>query len=122
MKKLLAFLSLFTSLSTLLCCALPTLFVALGMGAAFAGLVGAVPQIVWLSENKLWLFGGGAVLLAAGGALQWRARFEPCPIDPAQAQACTSARRSSTILYFVSLAIYGVGAFFAFIAPHLFFA
>jgi len=62
-KGLLAFLSLFTSLGTLLCCALPALFVAIGMGAAFAGLVGAVPQIVWLSEKKLWLFGIGALCL-----------------------------------------------------------
>jgi len=120
MKKLVAFLSLFASLSTLLCCALPALFVALGMGAAFAGLIGAVPQIVWIPDNKVWLFGIGAGLLAAGGALQWRARFEPCPIDPIQAQACSTARRSSAILYFVSLAIYSVGAFFAFVAPHLF--
>jgi hypothetical protein len=120
MKKLIAFLSLFTSFSTLLCCALPALLVALGMGAAFAGLVGAVPQIVWFSENKLGLFGTGAILLALGGALQWRARFESCPIDPVQAEACASARGSSKILYFVSLGLYAVGAFFAFVAPHLF--
>lgn len=117
MKKVLGFLSLFTSVGTLLCCALPALLVALGMGAALAGLVGAVPQIVWLSENKLGLFTIGAILLAAGGFLQWRARFEPCPLDPIQAAACTSARRSSKILYFVSLGIYLVGAFFAFLAP-----
>ncbi len=120
MKKVLAFLSLFTSVGTLLCCALPALLVALGMGAALAGLVGAVPQIVWLSENKLYLFTFGAFLLAFGGWMQWRARFEPCPIDPEQARACTSARRSAKILYFASLGIYFVGAFFAFIAPALF--
>jgi hypothetical protein len=120
MKKLIAFLSLFTSFGTLLCCALPALFVALGMGAAFAGLVGAVPQIVWLSENKLGLFGTGAVLLAVGGALQWRAQFEPCPLDPVKADACQSARRSSRVLYLISLGLYAVGAFFAFLAPHLF--
>lgn len=120
MKRLVAFLSLFTSLGTLVCCALPALLVALGMGAALAGLVGAVPQIVWLSENKLWLFGAGAILLAGGGYLQWRARFEPCPLDPGLARACAAARRSSKALYFVSLGIYSIGAFFAFAAPLVF--
>jgi hypothetical protein len=119
MKKLVAFLSLFTSLGTLLCCALPALFVALGMGAAFAGLVGAVPQIVWLSENKFGLFGTGAAFLAVGGVLQWRARLEPCPIDQVQAEACAAARRSSKVLYIMSLGIYAIGAFFAFVAPHI---
>lgn len=120
MKKLVAFLSLFTSLSTLLCCALPALFVALGMGAVFAGIVSNVPQIVWLSEHKIGLFSTGAILLVIGGLLQWRAKYESCPLDPALAEACASARRSSKILYFVSLGIYSVGAFFAFAAPHLF--
>jgi len=118
-KRIVAFLSLFTSLGTLLCCALPALLVTLGMGAALAGLVGAVPQIVWLSENKLWLFAAGAILLGGGGYLQWRARFEPCPLDPVQARACTAARRSSKVFYFVSLGIYSIGAFFAFLVPHL---
>lgn len=119
MKRLVSFLSLFTSVGTLVCCALPALLVVLGMGAALAGLVGAVPQIVWLSENKLWLFGIGAILLSAGGLMQWRARFEPCPLDPDLAKACTSARRSSFWLYAISLGIYLVGAFFAFVAPIL---
>jgi hypothetical protein len=120
MKKLVAFLSLFTSVSTLVCCALPALFITLGFGAAFAGLVGNVPQLIWLSENKLWLFLSGAFFLAIGGILQWRARYEPCPLDANLARACTSARRSSFLLYIASLAIYLVGAFFAFIAPRLF--
>ena len=117
MKRVVGFLSLFTSLGTLVCCALPALLVALGMGAALAGLVGAVPQIVWLSENKLWLFASGAVLLASGGYLQWRARFEPCPFDLEMAHACAAARKSSRVLYLVSLGIYSIGAFFAFAAP-----
>jgi hypothetical protein len=120
MKKLLTFLSLFTSLSTLLCCALPALFVALGFGAAFAGLVSAAPGLIWISANKLWFFSIGAILLAAGGLLQWRARYEPCPLDPELARACTSARRISFGLYVFSLVIYLVGAFFAFLAVRLF--
>ena len=48
-------LSLFASAGTLVCCALPALFVTLGAGAALAGLVGEFPQLVWLSTYKLYL-------------------------------------------------------------------
>lgn len=120
MKKLLAFLSLFTSVSTLVCCALPALFVVLGMGAAFAGLVGAVPQIVWLSEHKALLFGMGGIFLALGGLLQWRSRAAACPIDPGLGQACATTRDWSLVTYFVALGFYLIGCFFAFLAPSLF--
>ena len=119
MKRTLAFLSLFTSASTLVCCALPALFVVLGFGAAFAGIVGAVPGLIWLSENKLWLFFVGGVLLVAGGVLQWKARTEACPIDPALGEACATTRDWSKIMYQFSVGTYLVGAFFAFLAPAL---
>ena len=120
MKRTLAFLSLFTSISTLLCCALPALFVVLGFGAAFAGLVGAVPQLIWLSENKLWLFGIGGILLLMGGILQWRVRIIACPIDTSLGDACSTTRDWSKIIYLLSLGLYFTGVFFAFIAPKLF--
>jgi hypothetical protein len=52
----LSFLSLFTSLSTLLCCALPALLITLGLGAVMAGLVSNFPIIITLSKYKIWLF------------------------------------------------------------------
>lgn len=116
MKRTLAFLSLFTSLGTLVCCAIPALFVVLGFGAAFAGLVGNVPQLIWLSENKFWFFGAGAILLLAGGILQWRARVAACPVDSNMSEACRTARDWSKPIYFTSVAIYVIGAFFAFVA------
>ena len=42
----LSYLSLFTSLSTLLCCALPSLFVLLGLGATVASLLSQAPWLV----------------------------------------------------------------------------
>ena len=116
MKRALAFLSLFASVGTLLCCALPALFVVLGFGAAFAGLVSHVPQLIWLSENKLWLFSIGASFLLIGGALRWRARQDACPIDPRTGEACRTTRDWSGTLYWVSVAIYAVGTYFAFLA------
>ncbi len=121
MKKLFASLSLFTSLGTLLCCALPTLFVVLGMGAVVAGAVTAFPQLVWLSERKSYLFAGAGLLLALAGWLQWRARMEACPIDPALAEACRDARGWSFWVYWVSVGVYLVGLFFAYVGPWLLF-
>lgn len=112
-------LSLLAGGSTLVCCALPALLVALGAGAALSSLVSAVPQLVWLSEHKVGLFTGVAVVLALSGYLQWRARSLPCPVDPALAAACARTRRFSTRVYLLSLLIYLVGGWFAFIAPLL---
>jgi hypothetical protein len=114
-------LALFGSTATLVCCALPALFVALGMGAVVAGLVSAVPQITWLSENKPLVFGGSAVLIAVAGWLQWRARNAPCPADPAAARACQLLRTASVVILAVSAVAWCVGAFFAFFAAQLFF-
>lgn len=115
----LTWFSIFTSASTLLCCALPALLVALGAGAALATVVGAVPQIVWVSEHKTLVFVGAGVMLAVAGYLQYRARFLPCPADAGLAAACARQRRVSNVIYFVSLAIYVIGVSFAFLAPYL---
>lgn len=112
-------LSLFTSGGTLVCCALPALLVSIGAGAALSSLVSALPQLIWFSEHKELVFGVGFAMLAVAGLLQWRAQSLPCPLDPAVAAACTATRRNSLRLYLLSLAIYGVGGFFAFIAPLL---
>ena len=89
-------LSLFTSGGTLVCCALPALLVALGAGAALAGLVTAVPQLIWLSEHKVEVFAVATLMLSISGWLQWRARSLPCPADPALAAACTGLRNGFT--------------------------
>ena len=120
MNKLSAWFSLFASTGTLLCCALPSLLVALGMGATMAGLVTAVPQLVWISQYKVWVFSLSGVLIALAGWMQYRARFEPCPIDPELAKACDQSRKWSGIILIVSASLWSIGAFFAFIAPRVF--
>ena len=104
-------LTLATSASTLLCCALP----ALGAGAVLASVVSAVPQLVWVSEHKNEVFVIAGVMLATAGAMQWRARSSPCPIDPALAQTCTRSRKISLMVYLFSVAIFLIGGFFAFV-------
>lgn len=111
--------SLFTSAATLVCCALPALMVSLGMGAVLAGLISDFPQLVWLSRHKAAVFGGAALLLLAAGAMLWRARNLPCPVDPAQARACKTLRRASVVIYGVSVLLFATGTFFAFLAPFM---
>lgn len=110
-------LSLFTSGSTLICCALPATLVAIGSAATLASLVSSFPQLIWISEHKPLVFGLAGAMLAIAGYLQWRARNAPCPIDPQLAAVCAKTRRHALIIYWLSVAIFGVGAFFAFIAP-----
>ncbi|MFM9835565.1 MAG: hypothetical protein ACKVOA_05640 [Methylophilaceae bacterium] len=110
-------LSLFTSGGTLICCALPATLVGLGAGAAMSSLVSNVPQLVWFSEHKIGVFLFAALMLLASGGLQWHARSIPCPTDPALAATCMKTRKTSFRVYVVSVAIFLVGGFFAFIAP-----
>ena len=114
-----AFGTLIASSATLLCCVLPAVMVLLGAGAALASMVTAIPQLVWLSQEKLWVFGIAAVLLAASGVLIWRARSLPCPADPRAARACTRLRRISAALYGVALLAFVTGGSFAFLIPWL---
>ena len=112
-------LSLFTSGSTLICCALPATLVAIGSAATLTALVGNFPQLIWISEHKSLVFGVAGAMLAIAGYLQWQARNAPCPADVALAAVCTKARKNALRIYWLSVGIFGIGAFFAFIAPYL---
>jgi len=107
--------SLFASSSTLVCCAIPALLVALGAGAALSSFVSIFPQVVWLSEHKVALFGFAGLMMIVSGALQWRNRSAPCPIDPALRDACLKARKTASALYAASVVIYLIGGWFAFV-------
>lgn len=111
--------TLFASSGTLVCCALPALLVAVGAGAALSSLVSVFPQIVWLSEHKEALFATAGLMLAAGGALQWANRHAPCPTDPKLRDACLRTRRTSARVYWLSVGLYAIGGWFAFVQPLL---
>jgi hypothetical protein len=107
--------SLLASSATLVCCVLPAAFVSLGAGAVVAGLVTAVPQLVWLSRHKVGVFSTAAVLLAVSGVMLLNARRLPCPVDPAAARSCTRLRRIGAWLYGASACSLVLGATFAFV-------
>jgi hypothetical protein len=114
-----AALTLAASAGTLVCCVLPAVMVTLGAGAALAGLVTAVPQLIWLSEHKALVFGLAAVMLVGSGIVLWRARSLPCPADPELARACGRLRRASNWLWWIAVTACAIGTTFAFILPAL---
>ena len=111
--------ALLASGATLVCCVLPAVMVSLGAGAALVALVSAFPQLVWLSEHKLLVFGVAGALLAASAILIWRARKLPCPADPVLGRRCGRLRKMSQVLCLVALVSIAAGATFAFLLPAL---
>ena len=115
----LSYISLFTSFGTLLCCALPSLLVLLGLGATVASFLSAVPWLVVLSRHKAWVFSISGLLIVGNliyvyvVAPRLRQQGLACPSDAPD--ACASASRFSRILLWVSATIYGVGVFSAYV-------
>ncbi len=121
---LLNYFSLFTSFGTLLCCALPSLLVLLGLGATVASVLSSVPWLVALSHHKSLVFLvsgvliGGNFLYVYAVAPQLQMRAGACPAD--SPEACRTASRTSRIVLWVSGIIYCVGGFSAyFLGPLL---
>ncbi|MGP1717761.1 MAG: hypothetical protein ACTS9Y_11330 [Methylophilus sp.] len=117
--KRLNLLSLFTSGSTLICCALPAAMVAIGSVATLTSLISQFPQLIWISEHKPLVFSLAGAMLLVAGWLQWQARLLPCPADPALAALCKRTRQQSLWVYVFSVVLFVTGAFFAFVAPLL---
>ena len=116
---ILEILTILSSFSTLICCALPAALVTIGAGAALASVVTAVPQLVWLSEHKLPLFAFAGLMLVLSGVSTYRNRNAPCPADPAQARSCMRLRRWTASIFYFSAAIYVIGFFFAFLLSRI---
>jgi hypothetical protein len=112
------YLSLFTSFSTLLCCALPSVLVLLGMGAAVASVLSAAPWLVALSRHKVWTFSIAGTLIAASFLVTYviAPRLRPgetCDAD--DPTACGQASRLSRALLWFSAAIWSCGFFVAYL-------
>jgi hypothetical protein len=120
-EKALAVLSLFASTSTLLCCALPTLLVTLGLGAVVAGAVSSLPLLVTLSQHKEWVFLAAGVLIAGNWVLMWRweRAVTSCEIPVGGSSvisACQVANRFSRVVLWISTALFIIGFIVAFVA------
>src|ERR1700756_3030558 len=106
----LSYLSLFTSFGTLLCCALPSLLVLLGLGATVASFLSAAPWLVTLSRHKNAVFLisglliGGNLLYVYVIAPRLQAQGDACSADAPD--ACTSVSRFSRVILWISAALY----------------
>jgi mercuric ion transport protein len=111
------YFSLFTSLSTLFCCALPSLFVLFGLGASVATMLSFMPWLVTLSRHKQWVFAVSGTLIAASFVnlyyISPRFRAGQCSAD--HPSACEEASKFSKILLWVSAGVYAVGVFVAYV-------
>jgi mercuric ion transport protein len=113
-----SYLSLFTSFSTLLCCALPSLFVLFGLGATVASVLSTAPWLAYLSHHKNWVFTIAGLLISGNFlyvyriAPELRRRRGACdPDDPA---ACQAASRFSRAVLWTSGILYLIGCFSAY--------
>ncbi len=120
----LGYLSLFSSVGTLLCCALPSLLVLLGLGATVASFLSAAPWLVTLSHHKNWVFAAAGLLIAGNVAYVYaiapkiRARSAACSLDAPE--ACDTASRVSRFVLWLSVGLYLIGVFSAyFLGPLL---
>ena len=115
---LLNYFSLFSSFSTLICCALPCVLVLLGMGTAVASLLSAAPWLVSLSRHKIWTFSSAGTLIACSFLMTYaiapRLREgETCGTDdPA---TCEEVSKLSRALLWGSAIVYSAGFFVAYL-------
>jgi mercuric ion transport protein len=114
----LSHLSLFTSLGTLLCCALPSLLVLFGLGATVATVLSEAPWLVSMSHHKRWVFLVAGVLISSNFvyvyAVAPKLQMRSGACDPNDPTACQSASRFSRVVLWCSAALYVIGCFTAY--------
>lgn len=117
----LQYMSLFASVGTLVCCALPSLLVLIGLGATVASLLSAAPWLVTLSRHKGWTFAVAGALIGVNVLyvclILPRVREQQCAVGD---DACARASRLSTAVLWVSAGLYVVGVFVAYVLGPLF--
>ncbi len=112
-RAFLSYFSLFSSIGTLLCCALPSLLVLIGLGATVASFLSAVPWLVTLSHHKNWVFAVSGLLIAENFlyvyalAPRLQARGNACSINTPE--TCNTASRFSRTVLWLSATLYLIG-------------
>src|SRR5271170_5461498 len=106
---LLNYFSLFSSFSTLICCALPSVLVLLGMGTTVASLLSAAPWLVNLSRHKIWTFSIAGVLITMSFVMTYLIaprlrRGETCEAD--DPTTCGEVRKISRVILWGSAVIW----------------
>ena len=110
--------SLFASSSTLICCALPALFVALGAGAAFASLVSVFPFLIVLSKYKISITVFAFIMIVIAGYANYKTYYMPCPVDPKLGRVCLQTRKRARVVYYVSVCLFVFASIFTYVVPY----
>ncbi len=115
---LLNYFSLFSSFSTLICCALPSVLVLLGMGTTVASLLSAAPWLVNLSRHKIWTFSIAGTLIAASFVMTYLVaprlqNGESCAAD--DPTTCGEVSKLSKFVLWGSALIWSGGFFVAYL-------
>ena len=113
----LSYFLLFTSVGTLLCCALPSLLVLAGLGASVASTLSELPWLVTLSRHKQWTFAVSGALIALNFLNMYylAPRLKARACTPENPSACGDASRLSRVMLWVSATVYAVGFFSAYL-------
>ena len=115
---LLNYFSLFSSFSTLICCALPSILVLLGLGTTVASLLSAAPWLVSLSRHKIWTFSIAGALIAASFVMTYviaprLQQGEVCEAD--DPTTCGEVSKVSRVILWGSAIIWSGGFFVAYL-------
>ena len=112
-------ISLFASSSTLICCALPAVFVIMGAGASFASLVTALPFLITISHYNTYISSFAFVLILIAGYTNYRTYYLPCPSDPELGKACLRTRQTSRYIYYFSVGLFFFATMITYVIPKL---
>ena len=115
-----AFCSLLVAAGTVLACVLPGLLLAVGAGALLSALTDTIPALIWLAAHKTIVYAVAGVALVYAAVLQWQARSQPLPDDPALARKIRRTQRVASVTYDVALATYLIGGCVAGVLPYFF--
>jgi hypothetical protein len=113
----LGLMTLFISSSTLICCALPALFVAVGAGATLASLTNVFPQLIIISQYKVLISFITLIILLVAGLIIKKSEAMPCPVDPNLRTICLKTRKNSKTLYYLSVIIFASASVFTYLVP-----
>ena len=113
----LGLMTLFISSSTLICCALPAIFVAVGAGATLASLINVFPQLIIISQYKVLISFITLIILLVAGVMIKKSEALPCPVDPNLRTICLKTRKNSKILYYLSVIIFASASVFTYLIP-----
>ncbi|PHR71073.1 MAG: hypothetical protein COA66_10145 [Arcobacter sp.] len=102
--------TLFSSTGTLICCALPIIFVTIGLGSSIAALTNAFPFLIFLSIHKTWVFLFSGIMMFISAWFIYGSK-QSCPADQQLGNLCNQTKIWNKRIFSLSLSIWVIGFF-----------